>query len=307
MKPSLKNRIVAAMLSLTTLSYSAPRKAVLSSSQMENIVTIARKITWVNPALDESKAMQYAVGIFRAAVKYKIDPTILISIAQQETNFREDLPEGKAGEIGICQIRKMWLKNPQFIAEFKRQTIKDLDNPAKSFVFAAWILKNLREANQKGSLPWWSFYNAVRFEPRFKYFLAVNRHIATIKRYELEEDQRDILQVNETDVNEFWRPAPAVVTRPATKIAKPVAKPEITVVHLPKMAPAPAPTQVAIVADNSPTGPSKWIPEALKRIQAQQTQEETQDAKKRGRVSPAIVRAAAELEVSDLLQGIIQD
>lgn len=149
-----------------------------SVKQMQEVISIAKFINLLNPNLEESKYLEYAGFIYEAADKYSIDPMVLIAIAQQETGFRENLPEGKAGEIGILQIRKMWLNNSHFVREFKKQNIVDLKNPAKSFLFAAWILKGLQgSSTSKDSLPYWSYYNSVHFESRFKYFLAVNRNI----------------------------------------------------------------------------------------------------------------------------------
>lgn len=151
---------------------------------MREVVKVARAINIIQPFLEDSKYVEYALGIHRAAKKYDIDPNVLIAITQQETNFRENLPEGKAGEIGICQIRKQWLKHPQFKVEFKKASIRDLRKPSKSFFFAAWILRDLKNSITSGTLPYWSFYNARKFENRLKYFMSVNKHIAVLKRHE---------------------------------------------------------------------------------------------------------------------------
>ncbi len=120
-KNSLLGTIAALMLTLSGSSFA--QKFHLSGIEMEEVIHIANAINVVNPHLDDGKYLEYAVGIHRAAVKYAIEPTILIAIAQQETGFRENLPEGAAGEIGIIQIRKMWLKNAKFLSEFHRQSI----------------------------------------------------------------------------------------------------------------------------------------------------------------------------------------
>jgi hypothetical protein len=158
--------------------------AVLSDvthQTMAEVIKIARAIAIVQPFLDDTKLMEYGLGIYRAAKKYDIDPTILIAIAQAETSFRENMAEGAAGEIGICQIRKMWLKHRKFKAEFKSPTLKDLKKPAKNFMMAAWILKDLKDrGGNSRTIPFWSYYNSVRFENRFKYFLMVNKHISKL-------------------------------------------------------------------------------------------------------------------------------
>ena len=158
----------------------------LRPSELREVMRIAKAISVVQPFLEEGKYLEYAYGIHKAALRYDIEPEVLISITQQETGFREDLPEGKAGERGICQIRKMWIKQPKFRAEFRKATIRDLHRPSKAFLFAAWILKGLKDnaISAKQTLPYWSFYNSVRFENRFKYFLAVNKNVSMLKKFE---------------------------------------------------------------------------------------------------------------------------
>ena len=155
----------------------------ITQQTMSEVVKIARAISVVQPRLDEAKYIEYALGIYRASRRYEIDSDVLIAIAQQETGFRENLPEGAAGEIGICQIRKQWLKSKLFRDEFDRPTLKDLKHPAKNFMMAALILRDLKQSVTSKTLPYWSYYNARKFENRFKYFLLVNRNIAALRRY----------------------------------------------------------------------------------------------------------------------------
>lgn len=159
-----------------------PAPPSLSPREMKEVMEIARRIHKVQPKLDEGKYIEYATGIYRAASHYGIESDVLIAITKQETSFRENLPEGAAGELGICQIRKMWISQPEFKNAFPTAKIKDLFRPAKSFMFAAWILKDLQMNSKKGIIPYWSYYNARRFEPRLRYFTAVNRHLNTLSQ-----------------------------------------------------------------------------------------------------------------------------
>lgn len=180
---------------LTGYSYALPSE--ITTQTMKEVVKIAKAISIVNPRLDENKYIEYGLGIYRAWKRYDIEPAVLISIAQQETGFRENLPEGAAGEWGITQIRKNWLQNPKFKAEFPTATEADLRKPSKCFLMAAWILRDLRSHSASRTLPYWSYYNAVRFENRFKYFLLVNRNISALQKHaaaqeELGEDTNGI-------------------------------------------------------------------------------------------------------------------
>jgi hypothetical protein len=157
-------------------------QAVSAEPAMGEVLKIARAISVVQPYLENSKYIEYALGIRRAAQKYGVEPSVLIAITQQESGFRENLREGRAGEIGICQIIKSWLLNPRFIREFGNVSKWDLRRPAKSFLYAAWILRNLKAEAISRTLPYWSYYNSKHFEARLKYFLRVNRNIAMLRK-----------------------------------------------------------------------------------------------------------------------------
>ena len=182
-KALLKNRTMNLFLFYSGLTFINSYSIAVSmrEDQMVEVEKIAKTIKNIRSNLPNTKYMEYAIGIYQASQKYQIDPNLLIAITQQETAFRENLPEGKAGELGICQIRKMWIRQPKFRAEFKTAKIKDLHNPEKSFKYAAWLLSSLRQTVKKHTIPYWSYYNAVRFTPRLRYYVSVNRHLAMLR------------------------------------------------------------------------------------------------------------------------------
>lgn len=151
-----------------------------------DVQKISAGIMSLQPRLQPRKVVHYARAIATASKRYNVSPVTLVAIAHQESSFRENLPEGGAGEYGLCQIQKIWLKNPQFIAEFGRRRISDLNNPVLNFMFAAWILHDLK--SERGTLPFWSFYNARKFENRLKYFQRVNEKIVRLKRLRIFSD-----------------------------------------------------------------------------------------------------------------------
>jgi len=279
--------VLAAILSLPC--FCLTNKFHLSTIEMEDVIHIANAINVVNPHLEEGKYLEYAVGIHRAAIRYGVEPTVLVAIAQQETGFRENLPEGKAGEIGIIQIRKMWLKNPKFVNEFRRQSITDLKKPSKSFLFAAWILKGLRGQIQNGTLPYWSYYNSVRFENRFKYFLAVNRNIATLRRFDATDwDSRIIASSAPT--------APAAIK--VAQLSPPVQIQVQNQIQQP-------PTVTKDREDEIPSG-DRWIPDAIRKIQKQQDASDQANADRR-RPSTSLLRTAEELDLASMFSPALQD
>jgi hypothetical protein len=178
--------LTAALLAGSLLAHAQPQE---TAKAMAEVVKIAHAIAIVQPKLEEPKYIEYALGIYRASKKYGIRPGLIIAIAHQESSFQERLPEGKAGELGITQVLKRWVNNPKFRKEFPHATEKSFTKPAESFLYTSWILKELKESESPGTLPFWSFYNARQFKHRIKYFVRVNKHMAKLKRnlYRIEE------------------------------------------------------------------------------------------------------------------------
>lgn len=272
----------------------------LSHQAMKDVVKIARAINVVHPRLSEAKYLEYAVGIYRASVKYGIEPSVLIAITQQETAFRENLPEGAAGERGICQIIKSWLQNAKFKNEFKTAKLKDFNETGKSFMFAAWILKDLKARVTSGSLPYWSFYNANKFHNRFKYFLNVNKFVMKLKKKEHLFDDRAIaaLELPETKAEPVETSKQSLIARAMNIISQ--ATPRQATVDV-----SPATASIApnlpnwntqkVSAEEKPA-PSHWIPDALKQIQLKNKAREASAPEHKGMLAN-LMRAAAELNI----------
>lgn len=146
-----------------------------------SLKNIQKAIKGVKPSLDEARVERYAKAIQKSALKFEIDPLTLVVIAHQESSFRENLPEGPAGELGMLQIRKNWIENPKLRKHFKNLRMSDLKSPEKAFEIAAWILSDLKRARGKGKLPFWTYYNAKKLKNRLQYYVRVKRHLATIE------------------------------------------------------------------------------------------------------------------------------
>lgn len=238
----------------------------LTPDEMQEVIKISKNVGLAKPSLPDSKKLEYAVGIFKASKKFGIQPNLLIAIAAQETSFREDLPEGKAGEFGIVQIRKIWVKNPKLRRHFKNIKLKDLNVPEKAFSFAAWILNDLRRSAPKSSIPFWSFYNARGFEPRFKYFLAVNQKLSYLNQgvpftREIEEN----IQVNGSTDQKSWQPDVRVLATAPKEIAPNVdpAKKD----NFQKDNPTSQLISAASLSSDVEFRPQGWIAQAIKRLQ----------------------------------------
>ncbi|MFM8315439.1 MAG: transglycosylase SLT domain-containing protein [Deltaproteobacteria bacterium] len=234
----------------------------LSPEEMAEVLKISKNISLAKPALPDSKRVEYAVGIFKASKRFDIPPNLLIAIAAQETSFRENLPEGKAGEFGIVQIRKIWVKNRKLKKHFSDIKLKDLNNPEKAFLYAAWILRDLKNSSPKSAIPYWSFYNARGFKPRFKYFLAVNQKISYLNRgipftREIEEN----IQINGSVEEKSWQPDVRVLA--TTNQEQPNQKDNPT----PTRKNPPVLITTASLAGSIEIRPNGWIAQALKRLQ----------------------------------------
>ena len=173
--------IFAFALTATAMAYSGTSAA--TGNEMREVLKIARGISAVQPFLSSAKYVSYGIAVHKASRRFGIHPALLISIAQQESGFRADLPEGPAGEIGICQILKSWLNHPELKREFGKLTVKDLKKPIVSFQISAWILKDLEERVGSGPLPFWSYYNSPNFKHRLKYFQRVSTKIHALRKF----------------------------------------------------------------------------------------------------------------------------
>lgn len=142
---------------------------------------IEKAIQWINPHVSQERAERYAAAIVKAADRFDVEPLTLVAIAHQESSFRENLPLGRAGEVGMLQIRKAWLSNKKFRRVFRKFSQKDLKNPETAFMAAAWILSDLKKSTRATKLPYWTYYNARQFRNRFKYYLRVGRHLSRIE------------------------------------------------------------------------------------------------------------------------------
>jgi hypothetical protein len=277
LKTATRLPLLAALLVLMT-GY-ASFAATFTMDQWQSVQKISNAIRVVQPRLDKQKLTEYASGIYRASRRYDIDPYLLVAIAFRETSFRENLPEGKAGELGICQIRKMWVHNPQFQAEFGKIPEQELLRPARSFLFAAWILSELRTRERVGALPYWSYYNSVKFHNRFKYYIPVNRSMVMIKQahgpWAGTEFEREVAELPS---QKYWT---AKNQQPLRRMA--------------------APRNTIPV-----TG---WIAAALKKLDQQEQPTSVPDSqpKTKKRLSTATMQAAVELGVRELLTTSVQD
>ena len=152
-----------------------------NSLEQNQVKSISDAIRRIHPRLSVAKRSEFSAAIYHASVRFQIDPQVLVSIAQQESSFRENLPEGAAGELGLCQVRKSWLSYEGFKKVFPGAKRGDLLKADKNFLFAAWILSTLKgHVKEDEKLPYWSFYNARKFKNRFRYFLSVNRYLEQV-------------------------------------------------------------------------------------------------------------------------------
>ena len=268
---------------LLLLTLSLPATSFANPIAIKDVSHIARAISLVQPRRPEGKYIEYAIGIYKAARRFNIDPAILISIAQQETSFRELPGEGRAGELGICQVLKRWARNPSFVAEFGRVSRGDFQKPANSFLFAAWILKSLREERAKSALPYWSYYNARRFENRFRYYLSVSRFISTLQRFE--EDFRGMTLALFDGKRQQQPVSPDLRQRSISSLGTNSS-----------WTPRPVPKKIkAKISDTQKEVLSSWIPSEIRRIQDHKSQQVAKHSKRQLIVNASVGSSVLEV------------
>lgn len=145
---------------------------------------IQTNILRLAPTMKESRAHEFASYIFDASTKYQIDPAVLVAISFQESSFRENLPEGAAGEVGVCQVLKSWIADARFKREFGRLTIAKLAATRFNYIAAAWILAQVRDQYGDDVAPFWSYYNSATLRHRVAYFKRVAKHLAKLSMYD---------------------------------------------------------------------------------------------------------------------------
>lgn len=145
----------------------------------------------LNPSMHSSKVELFAGYIKAASERYDVDPTILVAISFQESSFRENLPEGAAGELGVCQVQKYWVYDPRFIREFGWIQEQHLASSEFNYLAAAWILDQVRTqyGDNDATTPYWSYYNSVTPRYRVAYFKRVMRHLSKLSLYDVKESK----------------------------------------------------------------------------------------------------------------------
>lgn len=153
----------------------------MNDEQIKEISHLSEEIRLLQPKLSKIKSYEYAIGILEACLRYKVDPQLLVAITHQESSFRENLPLGGAGEWGMTQIRKAWLKNRIFRTEFPYATEASLKRPETSFLYSAWLLNHLKKTEDSDRLPYWTYYNARSYSPRYRYFQHVYKKLRKVR------------------------------------------------------------------------------------------------------------------------------
>lgn len=159
---------------------------------------IEGNIRRLNPYMHPEKVASFAAYIRDASDRYEIDPSVLVAISFQESSFRENLPEGPAGELGVCQIQKYWVYDPRFVREFGRVTFRKLSSTRFNYLVAAWILDQAR--NQYGDdavTPFWTYYNSAILKYRLAYFKRVVRHLSKLSLLEVHTPIRRIRRTHD--------------------------------------------------------------------------------------------------------------
>jgi len=161
---------------------------------------ICHKLIKLNSKMGHKRAYKLSNEFHQIGKKYNIPSDILISIAYQESSFRENIVRTVTGfvadddnkfvkvevgtdfcmmQINIVNIKKMHL-----------DTQKLLDDSAYCIEAGAKILSQYQEKHSDTEEDWWTRYNAVTKENRAIYLRKVSRHLSKIQERPLREDRQ---------------------------------------------------------------------------------------------------------------------
>lgn len=97
----------------------------------------------------------------------------MVAILRQESNFNNNAKNCRNNichDFGIAQINKHTAKAYNFDLK------KIMKDPIYSIDCMGRVLHDLKKQYAKKDKLWWTYYNAVTWEKRLNYYLAVNRY-----------------------------------------------------------------------------------------------------------------------------------
>ena len=167
--------------------------SVKKSQCLSKYNTICHKIIKLNPKMDHKKALKLSNVFYKASKKFRISPTLLVSIAYQESRFRVSTIRKVKGlvfdentnnfkEIRIGADFCMMQIHFSNIKKMKLDTQRLLNEAKYCVETGAKILKIYKKRYAKTDKKWWTYYNAITKSKREIYFKHVTRHLSKIDK-----------------------------------------------------------------------------------------------------------------------------
>lgn len=146
------------------------------------------------------KERRYDPLILRASQRYQIDPALVKAIIWKESRF-EPSARGRAGEIGLMQIRGLAAREWATAERVPSFTDDNLADPTTNTLAGSWYLSKLlkRYRQTDNPIPYaLADYNAGRSHViRWKTGLATTNYVAFMKQVTFPSTQQYIQQVVE--------------------------------------------------------------------------------------------------------------
>ncbi len=172
----LLTTIVLFCISLTAI----PANMTKNEKAFLEVRKIERMVKHLEPSMSDKDANKIAYLINKNAKKFKIDPKIMLSIIDTESDFRQDAVSS-SGDISIVQINAdVW------VSEFKRRGMGEL-NVAKlkksegyAILKMAQILNELKTKHAKTDPKWFARYHSKTLKFKNPYAKKVETRMRAI-------------------------------------------------------------------------------------------------------------------------------
>jgi hypothetical protein len=153
--------------------------------------TICRNMHKLNPTMDLKEAYKLSNLFNKFAIQYDISPTLLVSIAFQESSFKTDAVRKVTGLVFDNESKKY--KKVRVGSDFCMMQIhmininkmdlkvdKLLNSPSYCIETGAKILSRYKGLYGKKNENWWTHYNAKSKAKQNIYYNKVSRHLKKI-------------------------------------------------------------------------------------------------------------------------------
>ncbi|MDO9182702.1 MAG: transglycosylase SLT domain-containing protein [Bacteriovorax sp.] len=148
-------------------------------------VVITKMISVLKPKFSHAKSSNVAKKIYRAFIKYKIEPQIIVAILDTESSFNHDLVSS-SGDLSMAQVNvPIWNK------EFTRMNLNLIEesklksDQSYSLEVMAQILQILKTRYSKKDRRWYARYHSHIKKHKGEYLSKLDARLKLLERSQL--------------------------------------------------------------------------------------------------------------------------